>query len=519
MLVFGFLVIGLSGHRARYIESTLQPEALAASSLLNGLVSYYTLDEVSGNAIDAHGDNDGTLSGTTRGGAGLIRTSYSFVANQHVKINSVLADVKNATTGTFSLWVKPSYLMKQAILSFGDANANESIRLFQIDGGKLGIALTDGGSERWRIETNSGVLTANAWAHISVVQNGKPVLYVNNTVPAQTYKVSRDLDDWFSVCTGLDNARIGTLNAFNSGESLGWRGAIDEVGIWNRALTKEEVASLYNAGKGLAYPFDGGPVATPAPVGEDGKQVAKPFGNGSGAPRGYLQYLPDDYSSTTRTYPLIIFLHGSGERGNGTSELNRVATQGIPLKIAQGWKAQASGEKFIVLSPQQTSNFYGWIGNPKDPIPNDGLEFALWALNKSGLRIDRSRVYLTGLSMGSPWHVAGFEGNIDGKAYTNIFAAIAPVSTEGEYQAGQRIGQRSIPVWSFHGSADTAIPLSSGQRPINGMSSVGANPKPILTVYPGLGHGGSVWNTRAYATDNTYHKPNVFEWFLQHRLK
>jgi hypothetical protein len=518
LLVFGFLVIGLSGHRARYLELSDQSEALAASTLLTNLVSYYSLDEASGNAIDVHGDNDGTVSGASRNNGGIVGNSYNFGSNQHVKINGVLGDVRNATQGTFSLWVKPSSSSKQVILSFGDANANESIRLFQIDGGRLGVALTDGGSERWRVETSGAVLSSGSWAHISVVQNGKPVLYVNNSVPAQSYKVSKDLDDWFSVCTSLDNARIGTLNAYNSGESLGWRGAIDEVGIWNRALTKDEIASLYNGGKGRGYPFDGEIVSPAPPVGEDGKQVAKPLGGGSGAPKGYLQYLPDDYSKTTRTYPTIIFLHGSGERGNGKTELSRVATQGIPLKIAQGWNAQAGGEKFIVLSPQQAATM-GWQGSPKDKIPNDALEFVLWALKDSGLRIDPSRLYLTGLSMGTPWHVAGFEGVIDGKPYKNIFAAIAPVSAEGDYHDGRRVGERGIPVWAFHGGADSAAPLSGAQRPINGMSSVNANPKPILTVYPGLGHGGSVWNTRAYATDNTYHKPNVFEWFLQHRLK
>ncbi len=516
VLVLIFLVTGLSGHRARFSESPVQPESSAPSTLLKDLVSYYTLDEASGSAVDAHGDNDGTVAGATRSNGGIVRNSYGFASGHHVKINGILADVAAAKTGTFSLWVRPTSLLKQVILSFGDANANESIRLFQLAGGKLGIALTDGGSDRWRIETNAAVLSSGVWAHISVVQDGRPVLYVNNTAPAQSYKVSKDLDDWFSVCTGIDNARIGTLNAYNSGESLGWRGSIDELGIWNRALAKDEIAALYNGGKGLAYPFDGGALATPGP--ENGIQVEKPLGGGSGAPRGYLQFLPDDYSSTSRLYPTIIFLHGSGERGNGTTELDRVDNQGVPLKIAQGWNAQAGGEKFIVLSPQQSATL-GWRGNPNDPIPNDALQFVLWALKDSGLRIDPSRLYLTGLSMGSPWHVAGFEGNIDGKPYKNIFAAIAPVSAEGDYHDGRRVGMAGIPVWSFHGSADTAAPLSAAQRPINGMSSVGANPKPILTVYVGLGHGGPVWNTRAYATDNTYHKPNLFEWFLTHRLK
>lgn len=255
-------------------------------------------------------------------------------------------------------------------------------------------------------------------------------------------------------------------------------------------------------------------IAASSPGPEDGVLVEKRLGAGSGAPKGFLQWLPDDYSTTTKGYATIIFLHGHGERGNGTTQLNLVDNNGIPLKIAQGWNATVDTAKFIVLCPQQSTAYNGWIGNPNDPIPNDALEFCLWALNDSGLRIDPDRLYLTGLSMGTPWYAAGFSGNINGTPYENIFAAIAPVSTIGEWIDGQRVGNRDIPVWAFHGSADTSIPLSDGQRPINGFNNVGGTPTPIMTVYSGLGHSGAVWNTRAYATDHTYHNPNLYEWFL-----
>ncbi len=491
-------------------------EAPAASPLVDNLVSYFKLDETSGNAIDVRSKNDGTTQGVVQGKAGIVGNSYSFSGSSNVNINAVLPAVASSKTGTLSAWVNPEWTPEGArvILSFGDTNAKESIRLFQFANGKLGIALTRNGSHRWRIETTSRVLSRGAWSHIVVAQNGKPAIYVNGILVSQSYTVSTDLDDWFADCKGIDNARIGTLNAEMSGESLGWNGRIDEVGIWNRSLSISEIAGVYNSGDGYGYPFeniDGGSRGA-----EDGVQVEKPLGGGSGAPKGFLQYLPDDYSSTSHLYPTIIFLHGAGERGNGTSQLNRVDNQGIPFKIASGWNAEASGEKFIVLSPQQSSSYFGWIGNPGDKIPNDALEFALWALNESGLRIDPTRLYLTGLSMGTPWSAAGFEGRISASDYVNIFAAIAPVSAGGDYAEGKMCGQRRIPVWAFHGGADSSVPISENQRPINGFNSVGGTPIPRLTVYPSLGHSGAVWNERAYSTDHSYHNPNLFEWFLTH---
>ncbi len=520
--LFTFMIFSGSSLIAEppFFDSTVRDQSkvsLAPSALIEDLVSYFKLDERSGNAIDARSKNDGTIHGVVQGKAGVVGNSYSFSGSSNININAVLSDVGSSTRGTLSAWVNPDWTPYGArvILSFGDTNAKESIRLFQFANGKLGIALTRNGSHRWRIETTSAILSRGVWSHIVVVQDGKPAIYVNGVRVSQSYTVSTDLDDWFANCSGIDNARIGTLNAENSGESLGWNGRIDEVGIWNRSLTMDEITGVYNSGDAYVYPFESVTDGGDRDI-EDGVQVEKRLGGGSGAPKGFLQYLPDDYSSTSSLYPTIIFLHGAGERGNGTNELNRVDNQGIPFKIASGWNAEASGEKFIVLSPQQSTSYFGWIGNPKDKIPNDALEFALWALNESGLRIDPARLYLTGLSMGTPWSAAGFEGNINADDYSNIFAAIAPVSAGGAYAEGQMCGKRRIPVWAFHGGADSAVPISEGQRPINGFNSVGGTPIPRLTVYPSLGHSGAVWNERAYSTDHSYHNPNLFEWFLTH---
>jgi dienelactone hydrolase len=229
------------------------------------------------------------------------------------------------------------------------------------------------------------------------------------------------------------------------------------------------------------------------------KAKMTPFG------RGYLEYLPTGYSSSTAKYPTIIFLHGSGERGTGTAaDLEKVKRQGPPKHISSGHKmgftVNGKTEYFIVLSPQ--TNDWSW---KYDVVP-----FVQWAVQN--YRIDPDRIFVTGLSMGGEgtWFSAGLDDNSP-----NLFAAIAVMAGRGSLLLGSTVATRHLNVWAFHGDADTSLGIGGGLLPITGMLNLGANPAPIWTVYPGVGHGGC-WD-RAYRTDHTYHNPNVYEWFLTKR--
>jgi predicted peptidase len=205
---------------------------------------------------------------------------------------------------------------------------------------------------------------------------------------------------------------------------------------------------------------------------------------------GYLERLPDDYySDSTKQYPCIIFLHGSGERGTGTAiDLKRVASTALP-KVT---------ECFIVLSPQ--TNKWSWR--------SDGVIFTKWALTQ--YRIDPHRLYLTGLSMGGEgtWFNACFSDN-----EPNLWAAIAPVCGRASYTDGQNVAKKKIPVWAFHGSADTALPVTGLLNPILGMKSIAGN-SAVITIYENQPH--YIWD-RVYNTTNAWHKPNVYEWLLTKR--
>lgn len=222
--------------------------------------------------------------------------------------------------------------------------------------------------------------------------------------------------------------------------------------------------------------------------------------------RGYLEYLPSGYSSTTMLYPCIIFLHGSGERGNGSvAELERVKAQGPPKFIANGapmcFTVNGVQECFIVLSPQQNTSRWSWEGNEVIPF----IQFAL-----AKYRIDPNRVYLTGLSMGGDgcWINSYSSSN-----EPNYITAMAPVSCKGDYKAAAITAQRKIPAWVFFEENVGPVPYHEAKNPVDGMNISGANPAPIWTIVKGGGHNSYTWN-RVYDPSNTYYTPNVYQWFL-----
>ena len=208
--------------------------------------------------------------------------------------------------------------------------------------------------------------------------------------------------------------------------------------------------------------------------------------------RGYLEYLPDSYSSSSN-FPCIIFLHGSGERGDGSpAALEKLKAQGIPKFIANGsnmcFTVNGQTECFVVLSPQQTTARWGWQG---DVIP-----FIQYAL--ANYKIDPERIYITGLSMGGygTWNWSATE--------PHRFAAIAPVCGGGKPQDALKL--KNLPVWTFHGARDNIVPLSESEDMVAALQACGGNVK--FTVYPEAEH--DSWT-------QTYNNPELYKWFLQHQ--
>jgi hypothetical protein len=194
----------------------------------------------------------------------------------------------------------------------------------------------------------------------------------------------------------------------------------------------------------------------------------------------YLFYLPESYGAdTTVRWPLILFLHGGGERGDN---LEKVKGNGPPKLIAKGKKFP-----FIIVSPQVSSGAF-W-----DP---DVLVRMLKDIVKK-YKVDEDRIYLTGLSIGGlgTWQTS--------EKYPELFAAIAPVSGWGDPAQAWKI--RHIPVWIFHGAKDPSVPVIASVVMADSLRKYN-NVK--LTVYPRAQH--DSWTI-------TYDNDSLYTWFLEHK--
>jgi predicted peptidase len=197
----------------------------------------------------------------------------------------------------------------------------------------------------------------------------------------------------------------------------------------------------------------------------------------------YLLYLPDGYGEKGRKWPLMLFLHGAGERGDN---LELVKVHGPPKLIKEGKKFE-----FIIVSPQCAEKQW-WAGETETLI-------ALLDDIESKYDVDKDRIYLTGLSMG------GFGSWTLGCSYPERFAAIAPICGGGDKLFAQRL--KNVPVWAFHGAKDDVVPLERSKEMVDAINAAGGNAK--LTVYAEAGH--DSWT-------QTYENPELYKWFLSHRI-
>jgi predicted esterase len=196
----------------------------------------------------------------------------------------------------------------------------------------------------------------------------------------------------------------------------------------------------------------------------------------------YLLYLPDGYDQdTTKKWPLVIFLHGSGERGE---DIQKVKVNGPPKLVANGKKFP-----FILVSPQEKEDESGW--------ETDHLYHLIQYVKRAN-RVDPDRVYLTGLSMGGfgTWALA--------TKHPEEFAAIIPICGGGDSSKAWRL--RYTPVWCFHGALDEVVPVSRDEQMVNAVKKYNSDAR--LTVYPDLHH--NSW-------ERTYNNDSIYSWLLSNK--
>ncbi|TMJ00815.1 MAG: LamG domain-containing protein [Alphaproteobacteria bacterium] len=241
-----------SGERASMYNSGYGRDYPFIMSLLTNLVSYWKMDEASGNALDAHGSNDLTDNNGVGSATGKIGNARDLEQSSSQYFSH--ADNADLSTGdidfTFAMWVKAeSFPSFPVLLNKGVTSGTREYLLYYDTSASRFVWLVQDAStaETNVVANNFGAASTSTWYHV-VVWHDAGNNQIGISVNAGTPNTS-------STSGGVvDGAGTFSVGASPS-QSLYWDGLIDEVGFWKRVLTSQERADLYAGGAGLAYPF------------------------------------------------------------------------------------------------------------------------------------------------------------------------------------------------------------------------------------------------------------------------
>lgn len=197
----------------------------------------------------------------------------------------------------------------------------------------------------------------------------------------------------------------------------------------------------------------------------------------------YLLHLPAAYESRA-DWPVILFLHGAGERGR---DLDLVLREALPRILES-----LPDFPFVVVSPQEEK------GRPWTPDALAELVDNVVAHE----RVDSARVYATGLSSGA---TTALELAIDHPQEVAAVAAISPTAVPPGLCA-----MKDVSAWIFQNAGDERVPVTRSRRLVRELRQCGGGGEVKLTVYPRDGH--DAWT-------ETYRRRDIYEWFLEHRRR
>ena len=231
--------------------------------------------------------------------------------------------------------------------------------------------------------------------------------------------------------------------------------------------------------------------------------------NVSATVKGYYQAVPARYDETTTSYPLIIFYHGGGQYGNGTTELPEVLIEGIPKllnekKFPASFKVNNKTFSFIIIAPQFT----------RRPIIED--TDSLIALAQRKFRIDPKRIYLSGFSLGARSLSEYASTKPENIAAITAMGGLLPINNSLESKV-QKMINANLPIWQFHNRDDSAWAYSEAERFISVFN--GFNPAiPAKFTTFDIGQGKKhhdCWN-RVSIPEYKENNMNIYEWMLSY---
>jgi predicted peptidase len=241
------------------------------------------------------------------------------------------------------------------------------------------------------------------------------------------------------------------------------------------------------------------------PADTGGKQIAVVH-ESSASPYGHFIYTPGAYEDDGPKYPLLVFLHGAGEKGNSKDDptkLDLVLKNGPPRMIKRGEWSPAY--PMIVASPQCHDN--QWNSQKIH-------EFIKYLA--TNYQINKKRIYITGLSMGG-YGTFTYVGDFGDNSYV---AACVPICGGGNKSKAGNF--HNVPTWAFHGDADGIVPPNRSIEMIDAINVFKPSPRAKLTMYPGVGH--DSWSktyngTGMGAERNDYDAFNqsIYDWMFQYQ--
>lgn len=204
----------------------------------------------------------------------------------------------------------------------------------------------------------------------------------------------------------------------------------------------------------------------------------------------YLLFVPEGYEKNLKPWPLLLFLHGLGESSD--TDLDRVKIHG-PAKLVEN----QLDFPFVLVTPQCPPPGKERADIVKAWKPDQLIQLIDHVASK--LRIDETRIYATGLSMGGygTWRLAA--------SHPERFAAILPICGGGD-PATMAANLHSVPIWAFHGAKDSVVPVTESEKMADAVTKAGG--KVRLTVYADAEH--DSWTP-------TYSNPEVYNWLLSHQ--
>jgi len=219
---------------------------------------------------------------------------------------------------------------------------------------------------------------------------------------------------------------------------------------------------------------------------------------------GYYVALPAHYQESSKKYPLLLFIHGGAQFGNGNSDLPLVLIDAIPELLDEkffpaNFAVDGKNYSFIVMAPQFI----------RYPYNNEVISAVTYA--EANYRIDTTRVYITGFSLGSV--IAGYVC----ADYPSLFAALVSIGGITAVPAGaQRMVDAKLPIWAFHNTDDELIDVSYTKNFVSLYNSLNPAIPARLTIFPAFGL--SNHDSWTKATDPLYKEDgkNMYEWMLQY---